>query len=51
MRKDIIKQIQEVRGSKVIVYFTGDRQLAMARLAEDAVRPLYDHLLSIGKTP
>ncbi|MGD0994353.1 MAG: hypothetical protein ABR909_02380 [Candidatus Bathyarchaeia archaeon] len=51
MRKDIIKQIQDFRGSKVIVYFTGDRQLANARIAEDAVRPLYDHLLSIGKTP
>ncbi len=51
MRKDIIKQIQEKRGSKVIVYFTGDRQMAMARIAEDAVRPLYDHLQTIGKTP
>ena len=49
-RKGLIKQIQDTRKSKVIVYFTGDRQLANARIAEDAVRPLYDHLLSIGKT-
>lgn len=32
-----------------MVFFTGDRQLAGARIAEDAVRPLYDHLLSVGK--
>lgn len=49
MRKEIIKQIQIAGNSKVIVYFTGDRQLASARIAEDAVRPLYEHLLSIGK--
>ena len=45
----MIKQIQSIKKSKVIVYFTGDRQLAGARIAEDAVRPLYDHLLSIDK--
>jgi len=49
MRKELIKQIQNIRSSKVIVYFTSDRQLAGARIAEDAVRPLYDHLLSVGK--
>jgi len=49
IRKELIKQIQSIEKSKVIVYFTGDRQLAGARIAEDAVRPLYDHLLSIGK--
>jgi len=49
MRKELIKEIQSIKKSKVIVYFTGDRQLAGARIAEDAVRPLYDHLLSIGK--
>jgi hypothetical protein len=50
VRKTIIKQIQKSRNSKVIVYFTGDRQMASARIWEDAVRPLYDHLLSVGKT-
>ncbi len=49
MRKHLIKQIQSLRSSKVIVYFTGDRQLAGARIAEDAVRPLYEHLLPVGK--
>ena len=31
----------------MIVYFTGDRHPLGARIAEDAVRPLYDHLLSL----
>lgn len=51
MRKELIKLIQQQRNSKVIVYFTGDRPigpLPASRMAEDAVRPLYDHLLSTG---
>jgi hypothetical protein len=47
-RKEIIQEIQNLRGSKVIVYFTGDRQPVVARIAEDAVRPIYDHLLING---
>ena len=46
-RKELIKQIQEIRNSKVIVYITGDRQPIGSIIAEDAVRPLYEHLLSI----
>jgi ATP-dependent protease ClpP protease subunit len=52
MSKELIKQIQDMRSSKVIAYFTGDRQIGpvpASRMAEDAVRPLYEHLLSIGK--
>jgi ATP-dependent protease ClpP protease subunit len=49
IRKSLIKMIQKIRGSKLIVYFTGDRRFASAMIAEDAVRPLYEHLLSIGK--
>lgn len=48
MRKELLKKIQEIRDSKVIVYCTGDRQPTNARIAEDAVRPLYEHLLGIG---
>src|SRR5574341_1291479 len=48
MRKELIKEIQSKRDSNVIVYFTGDRHPIGARIAEDAVRPLYDHLISIG---
>lgn len=50
MRRDLIKNIQKNRQSKVIVYFTGDRTPALARISEDAVRPLYDHLLSVGNS-
>jgi hypothetical protein len=46
--KDLIKQIEEKRNSKLIIYFTGDRNNANASIAEDAVRPLYEHLLKIG---
>ena len=45
--KELIEKIEEKRQSKVIVYFTGDRHPFGARIAEDAVRPLYDHLLSL----
>jgi len=47
--KGLINQIQEIRNSKVIAYITGDRQPIGSIIAEDAVRPLYDHLLSTGK--
>ena len=52
MRKDrleIIKKIESKRKSKVLVYLTGDRPGAVANIGEDAVRPMYDHLLKIGK--
>jgi len=44
---DLIKKLEEERGSKVIVYCTGDRKPFGARIAEDIVRPLYDHLLNL----
>lgn len=46
-RKNLIAALEDKRCSKVIVYFTGDRQPFGARIAEDAVRPLYDHLQSL----
>lgn len=49
MEKELIKQIQNLRNSKVITYITGDRQPIGSRIAEDAVRPLYEHLLSVGR--
>ena len=43
-----ITNLEKSRESKVIVYCTGDRQpLGAARIAEDAVRPLYDHLVNL----
>jgi hypothetical protein len=50
MGNDLIKQIQDLRDSKVITYITGDRQPINSIIAEDAVRPLYEHLLSIGES-
>lgn len=43
----LIGGLEKERGSKVIVYFTGDRQPFGSRIAEDAVRPLYEHLLNL----
>lgn len=39
-----IKDIEKRRGSKVVVYFTGDRHPFGSRIAEDAVRFLYAHI-------
>jgi hypothetical protein len=43
-RLEIIKDIEVKRNSKIIAYITGDRKPFGARIAEDAVRPIYDHL-------
>jgi len=43
----LIEKLEKERGSKVIVYFTGDRFPIFSRIAEDAVRPLYEHLLKL----
>jgi hypothetical protein len=43
----LIGDLEKERGSKVIVYFTGDRQPFGSRIAEDAVRPLYEHLVNL----
>ncbi len=48
-RIELINKIQELRGSNVLVYFTGDRQPIGSRIAEDAVRPLYKHLLELAE--
>jgi hypothetical protein len=50
VRRELIKQIQENRKSKLITYVTGDRQFVGALIAEDAVRPLYEQLLAVGKS-
>lgn len=43
----LIEDLERKRGSKIIVYFTGDRQPFSSRIAEDAVRPLYEHLMNL----
>ena len=43
----LIVDLEKARKSKVIVYFTSDRYPFGSRIAEDAVRPLYDHLINL----
>ena len=50
-RLELIREIQESRGSKVLVYFTGDRRPFSSQIAEDAVLPLYKHLLALTVSP
>lgn len=47
-RRELIKQIEADRGSKVITYFISDRRNANAQIGDDAVRPMYDHLRAIA---
>ena len=58
-RVEIIKQIQELRGSKVVTYLTSDRRTfpqgfslpaLNAKLATESQIFLYDQLRSLGKT-
>ncbi len=49
-RVAILEKIQTLRNSYVLVYLTGDRQPTQAVIAEDAVRPLYDHLLALAQS-
>ncbi|GFP42599.1 hypothetical protein HKBW3C_01723 [Candidatus Hakubella thermalkaliphila] len=46
-RVELIRKIQDSRDSKVLVYFTGDRRPFSSQIAEDAVLPLYKHLLAL----
>jgi hypothetical protein len=47
-RQDLIRAIEEQRGSRVLVYVTSDRQPASGNIGDDAVRPIIEHLRSIG---
>ena len=47
--KRFIQFIERERSSKVICYITGDRPGAPAQIGEDAVRIIYEHLLSFGE--
>ncbi len=49
-RLELIKRIEQLNGSHLLVYITGDRPGAAARIAEDAVRPMYEHLRVFANT-
>lgn len=50
-RKKFITDIEKERGSKVIVFFCGDRPLAPTAIADDAIRPMYEHLRALEQKP
>ena len=50
-RSEIVGRIEAMRDSRVLVYVTSDRAPAPAQIGDDAVRPMFDHLRSIGHTP
>jgi hypothetical protein len=45
-----IRELQELRDSRVISYLTADRGVANAPVAEDVLRIVYDHLRACGPT-
>jgi hypothetical protein len=47
-RRKLIAAIEKERDSKVISYFLADRRPMATHIAEDAVRPMYDHLRALG---
>ncbi len=49
-RVSLIKQIEEHRKSRVLSFVLGDRQNLNTIIADDAVRVIYNHMASIGKT-
>lgn len=48
-RIDLIKAIEKITASKLVVYFTADSPIVGAVISEDALLPIYKHLLAIGK--
>ena len=50
VRKEIISEIEELRGSRVLAYITGDRPPVTAQIGDDAVRPIYEQLRKIDRT-
>ena len=49
-RKNLIKQIEEMRKSHVLTYVLSDREPFNLSIAEDAVRVLYQHIRDKSKT-
>lgn len=47
-RKALIAKLEELRGTRVLTYITGDRSPAAAQIGDDAIRPIYDQLRGLG---
>lgn len=50
-RLDLLRELEKVRGSRVISYVTADRGLASVPVGDDVVRKIYRQLRTIGKVP
>ena len=50
-RVELIRKIEELRKSRVITFFCGDRPLAVAQIADDAIRLIYEHLRYMQEYP
>lgn len=50
-RIDLYRQIEAARGSKVLVYITGDRQGMETQIANDVMDMMVDHLDALSPTP
>lgn len=50
-RVKLLEAIEEKRKSKVLVYFCADRPIQGSQIANDAIRPLYEHLLAMVPSP
>lgn len=48
-RKRLIKQLEDERGSKIISYFTADRQNLGTQMGSDTIPFFFEHLRSIKK--
>ena len=48
VRQQLIKEIEEIRGSRVLAYITGDRPGIPGQIGEDAVRHVVEHLRQFG---
>lgn len=47
-RQELLKQIEKERGSKTILYVTGDRQGLETHIGQDIIDPFVDHLDALG---
>ncbi|MDI6871396.1 MAG: hypothetical protein QME79_08585 [Bacillota bacterium] len=47
----MIKRLEDSTGSRMVVYFVGDRPIVGGVIADDAVRYMYDHIRSIREFP
>lgn len=48
-RKELIRELEQIRNSRVICYFTGDRQNQEIQIGDDIIPSFSQHLSKIGK--